>query len=471
MNQWKLIWGVALYAGAFLWSGEAILAAGPFTMEAEAAYEKGDFEKCIELANQALKATPADHAALYWRASARVELGHAHHDVKMVRDGIEDARDSLQQLGKMEPNYYLPYLYGMTTLSQLEHRPEHALTSIKIADSLVSRDTIPAEPKANIYYQRGMANNTLDKPGDAAKDFQLAIQLFPQHLGARVALAESYIQARAPEKALAAFAEAIQAFPKNPLVYNNRGLFLQQQGKAKEAVADFTKAIEIDPTFALAYTNRGFTELNRGKPAVAEGDFNSSLKIDPNVPLVYSLRGTSRLSQGNAEGALQDYLTVVKLDPQNVVANADVGFAKLFSKDYAGAQQAFEQALAAEPNLRYLTPWRIWSAALQGNKELAAKAAAESAKKPPLTRDWVDAMLLFLADQETDKQLLFAAKADDQNLQNAQLCEAHYFIAEKKAQAGDQAGAGENYRAALKTNAVNLSAYRGAQFALGQFPK
>lgn len=471
MNRMMLICSMVLCAGALDWHGQAVLAAEPTTTDAEAAYLKGDFEKCIELTNQALQSNATDHLALYLRASARVELGQMQRDVKTVRAGIEDARDSLQQIGKVEPNYYLPYLYGMTTLAQLENRPDHAATSVKIADSLVGREGIPAEPKSNIYYQRGVANTVLQKPDEAAKDFLAAIQLNPQHLGARVSLAESYIQAKTPNKALAAFADAVQAFPKNPLVYNNRGLFLQSQGKPKEALADFTQAIEIDPAFVMAYTNRGFTLLNSGKPAAAETDFNAALKLDPNSPLVYSLRGTCRLSVGNTEAALQDYLTVLKLDPQNVVANADVGFARLFAKDFAGAQQSFEQAMSADPNLRYLSPWLFWTATLQGKMDVAVKLSTESAAKPATMRDWADHMILFLAGQETDKQLLLAAKANDPNLQNAQMCEAYYFLAEKKSQAGDQNGAAENYRLALQTKAVNLSAYRGAQFALQQFPK
>lgn len=438
--------------------------------EAETAYQQGDFAKCIDLTTKALETNPMDHVSLYLRASARVELGQVQRDVKQVRAGIEDARESLKAIGKLEANYYLPYLYGMTTLAQLENRPEHAATAVQIADTLVSKASIPADQKANIYYQRAVANIVRRKPDDAVKDYQAAIQLHPQHLGARVGLAESFVLSNQPEKALAAFTEAVATFPANPLVYNNRGMFQQQRGKTKEAYADFTKAVELDPTFTVALTNRGFTALNSGQPAAAEADFNAALKLDPNQPLPYSLRGTSRLAQGKTEPALQDYLTVVKLDPQNPTAKADVGFAKLFAKDYAGARDAFDQALQAEANLRYLTPWKLWSAVLAGQADAAANAG-DSAAKPADKRDWVDHLVLFLAGQETDQQLLSAAKTKDVQLQNAQTCEAYFFIAERMAATGDPNAAAAIYRKALQTKAINLSAYRGAQFALQQFPK
>jgi Tfp pilus assembly protein PilF len=438
--------------------------------DAEAAYQKGDFAKCIELTSDVLKGNPADHLALYLRASARVELGQVQRDAATVRAGIEDARESLRAIGKLEANYYLPYLYGMTTLAQLENRPEHAETAIQIADSLVSKTTIPAEQKANIYYQRAVANVVRQKPEEAAKDYQSAIQLYPQHLGARVGLAESFVLSNQPEKALVAFSEAVQTFPNNPLVYNNRGMFLQQRGRTKEAYADFTKAIELDPNFAVAYTNRGFTSLNSGQPSAAEADFNAALKIDPDHPLPHSLRGTSRLAQGKVEAALEDYLTAAKLDPNNAMAKADIGFARLFARDAAGAYQAFDEAIQADANLRYLSPWRLWTGVLAGQADAAA-GGRDAASKPADKRDWVDHLTLFLAGQETDQQLLAAAKTKDANLQNAQMCEAYYFMAEKKARSGDKNAADALYRQALSTKAINLSAYRGAQFALGQFLK
>jgi len=465
-----LVWTPAfIFAQAETPPSPSAAPADPIKTAAEQAYQEGDFAKCIELTTQAITKDNNDHLAYYLRASSRVELGQVQRDVKQVRSGIEDARESLRAIGKLEPNYYLPYLYGMTTLAQLENRPEHAKTAVDIADTLVKKN-IPAEQKANIYYQRAVANLVRRQPQDAVKDYQAAIEAFPTHLGARIGLAESYVQANQPEKALEAYSAAVQAFPDNPLVYNNRGMFLQQRGQTKNAYADFTKAIELDPKFAVAITNRGFTSMNSGQHAAAEADFTAAMTIDADQPLPYSLRGTSRLAQGKIELALQDYLTVQKLDPQNPTTNADIGFAKLFAKDYAGAQTSFDTAMTADPNLRYLAPWRLWSGLLAGKTDAAAQVR-ESAAKPAEKRDWVDHLALYLTGEETEQQLLAAAKTKDANLQNAQQCEAYFFIAERKAKTSDGNGAAVAYKAALQTKAINLSAYRGAQFALQQFAK
>lgn len=467
-----VIVALLLFAGP-LWAQNDPPKPQPPKSEAEEAYSQGDFEKCIEIANRSLAANPNDHVAYYWRASAKVELGQVQRDKKLVREGIEDARASLKALGngKLEPKYYLPYLYGMTSLAQIENRPEHADTAVGIADQLVKKESIPAEQKANIYYQRAVANNIRRKPDDAVKDYQAAINLFPAHFGARVGLAESYAQANQPEKALEAFNRAVQTFPDNALVYNNRGMFLQHRGKSKEAIADFTKAIELDPKFLIAVTNRGFAKLSSGQLTAAETDFSTAIDLDPEVPLPYSLRGTCRLSQGNIEAALQDYLMVQKLDPQNPTTHADIGFAKLFAKDYAGANAEFTAAVEADAKLgALLDPWRLWSGVLAGKSDATGIADA-SAAKPADERQWADHLLLFLTGALTEQQLLAAAKSEQPQLQTAQQCEAYYFIAEKKAKSGNPSAAEASYRQALNTKATHLSAYRGAQFALQQFPK
>ena len=94
--------------------------------EAEVAYQQADFAKCKELTSKVLAQNPKDHAAMYLRASSRVELGVIKRDVSELREGIQDARESLKVGGSTEVNYYLPYLFGMVSLANMEDKKEHA---------------------------------------------------------------------------------------------------------------------------------------------------------------------------------------------------------------------------------------------------------------------------------------------------------------------------------------------------------
>lgn len=442
--------------------------------EAQAAYDHGDFGTARELTTKVITQNPKDHAALYLRASAAVELGVVEGNIKDIRSGIEDARESLKIGGGSEINYYLPYLFGMISLARMEDKKEHANVALDVSKTVLGRSNLTPEQRANILYQRASAHMYLKDLKSAIEDYQTAIKAFPGHIGSYMGLAECYKIANQPDKVLATYTAAVEALPNSQLVYNNRGLFLQQQGKNQEAIADFNKAIELDKNFPTAYANRGYSSQGLGNLQSAEADFTQAVTLDPKNPLFHSLRGTCRLSQGNAAGAIEDYSEAIRLLPQNPVAHADLGFAKFFSKDYPGASAAFDQAVQLEPNMmRYLNPWRIWSLVLSGKPDAVATIATASSSKPEKERDWIDEQVLFLNGKDvSEKDLVdFVTKATNPDLKNKQLCEAYYFIAERRLQADDKTNANLFYQQVLQTKETQLSAYRGAQYALQSFPK
>ena len=442
--------------------------------DAEAAYQQGDFAKCKELTTKVLALNPKDHAAMYLRASSRVELGVFKRDIGELREGIQDARESLKIGGSSVVNYYLPYLYGMIALANMEGKKEHAIVAVDVATkNVLNRANLKPDEQANVLYQRAAAYIHLKDLNAAIEDYQAAIKSDPAHLGAHVGLAETFNVSGQPDKALAAFTAAIETFPNNHLVYNNRGLCYQQQGKPQEAINDFNKALEIDKNFAVAYTNRGYTYQGVGNLKDAEQDFTKAISIEPNNPLFTSLRGTCRLSQGNTSGAIEDYMQAIRLTPQNPVAYADLGFAKFFSKDYPGAGEAFSQAMQIDANAtRYLNPWLLWSLVLSGKPDAVTDIAEASAAKPENERDWIDALVLFLGGKLSEQQLdNFVTATADPKMKNAQRCEAYFFIAERRYAANDKTNATAFYKQVLQTKAAQLSAVRGAQYALQSFGK
>ena len=143
-------------------------------------------------------------------------------------------------------------------------------------------------------------------------------------------------------------------------------------------------------------------------------------------------------------------------------------------KDYAGASAEFEIASQMDPiAMRFLSPWRVWSQVLAGGRLKLRLPVALSANRPEKERDWVDEQVLFLNGKDVSERDLvdFVSKVDNPKLKKGQLCEAYFFIAERRAQASDKANANAFYREVLSTKATQLSAYRGAQYALQSFGK
>ena len=148
--------------------------------EARTAYEQGDFATAKDLTSRILAQNPKDHAAMYLRASSRVELGVVKRDLKEIRDGIEDSRESLKIAGA--PNHeidYLPYLYGMISLANIEDKKEHANVALEVAKTVLARTNLTPEQRANVLYQRASAFLYLKDLNSAIEDYQAAIKSFP----------------------------------------------------------------------------------------------------------------------------------------------------------------------------------------------------------------------------------------------------------------------------------------------------
>ncbi len=436
--------------------------------EAEQAYQKGDYAEAIELTSGVLQQNSSDHVAYYLRGSARVDLGKSRGDVRLIRSGITDAREAIRFARTPNFNYYLPYLYGMTSLAAIEKRDAHAEVAIKVAGQLIAQPKLKPDARANMYYQRALAQVHLKRFDAAVNDFSQAIVNEKLHFGAYVGLADAYAAAGNKTKALESYAAAINAFPSSPLVYNNRGNYFQQHGQSQEAIVDFTRAVELDPKFVVGYTNRGYALMEMGDLDVAENDFTESLKIDANQPMVLGLRATAKLLQGKTRPAIDDYSAAIQLNNRDASAHANLGFAQFFAKDYANALSSFNKAVSLDSQMRYLDPWRACSMQRLGQAAQAKTKFAASLNKQPQQRDWVDHLLIYVVGGSSEQQLMQLVSKDD-NFKNAQICESHFFIGQHKAQAGDAEGAAEHFRQALATKVKHLSAYRGARYELKQF--
>ncbi|HXY34399.1 MAG TPA: tetratricopeptide repeat protein [Planctomycetaceae bacterium] len=434
--------------------------------EAQSAYQAGDFPKTIELMDAVLRENPRDSVAYYLRGSARVDLGARSFDSKLVRDGVADAREAIRFDTQQTSLYYLPYLFGMKSLASLENRKEHAQTAVDQATLVLGRPNLKEDERANLLYQRAQAQAWLGKNDDAINDLQEALRLAPSHFGARATLADVYVKAGKSAEALAAFNKLVELFPENPLSMNNRGMYLQSQGKFDDAIVDFTRAVERDPNYFVAYANRGFTLLQMENPTAAEADFTQSLKVNPQQPFVYNLRAQAKIARGDVAGAVKDQQTAVELSPKDPVALGDLGFVNFFADDYSAAVAAFDAALAIDPEFKHLNPWKIVCLQRLGKSNGLKDRFKESLSKDIKQRTWVDHLIAYLLDAESDGQLLSDAQNAKDPLKAEQTCEACYFSGLTRAAGGKMTEAADMFQRALATKSRQLSAYRGAQLAL-----
>ncbi len=438
----------------------------PLHEAANQAYQERDFPKAIQACEQVLAKDPNDHIGLYLRGSSRVELGIMSGNVELVRQGIADAREAIRHEGKGKAEYYLPYIFGMSHLSMMEGKPVHAQTAKTVADSVLEREDLDAEQRANMFYQRAQANLQLKDFPAVQNDIIETLKLDPKHLAAYMLAADVAARTKTPEEAIAAYSKVVEVFPDNPVTYNNRGMFLQSKGRAHEALADFNKAIQIDSKFIPAYVNRGFAYMEAGDLTSADTALSQALAVDPQQFGAMNLRATVRLNAGRLQEAISDYRTVAQNASRNPMAHADLGFALFFAQDFAGALGSFNTALKIDNRMRFLLPWKL--CAELRLQQVDNTSYQESTAKPEANQDWIDKLVLFQLGKLDAASMLQSVSSKDEGARNAQLCEGYYFIGMELQRRGRAADAQAYFKQATVNKLPKLSAYRGAMIATNQ---
>ena len=450
--------------------------------KADAAYQQAEYPQVVELATWLIETYPNDnvHVAYHLRGSAKIEMGRISGSGKQIRDGITDARQAILLAGNEYPWVHIPYLYGLTSLAEIERRREHADLAIKIASPVLQLPESKghtADDRANIYYQRGLAYAARGDFKLAASDHAEAIRLSPQHLGVHIKRAETLASLGQAKETLAAYDQAVARFPNVLVVLNDRGKLKRSNGDLDGAVADFTRCLALDPKSGVGFVNRGLCLVEQNSQQAAEGDFSEALKLklDPGTNvLAFRLRSASRLIQGHAAQGLRDLNAAIKINPRDAMLFEERGFAYVFQKDYPAATADFSKALQLNPQLAHVLPWQ-WLAMSRSGMASQARALLESAvaaKTPPvaLPAGWTARLCAFLLDQANEPELFEAASSGTNTREKSrQGCEARYFAGQKQLLRDDASKAAELFREAVAAKEYSLSAYRGACFELGEF--
>jgi tetratricopeptide (TPR) repeat protein len=83
------------------------------------------------------------------------------------------------------------------------------------------------------------------------------------------------------DEVIAACSRRLTLYPRDAVVYSNRGSAYTVKGDYDRAIADLDQAIRLDPKLARPYNNRGEAYEARNDPDHAIADFDQALKLNP----------------------------------------------------------------------------------------------------------------------------------------------------------------------------------------------
>jgi len=193
---------------------------------------------------------------------------------------LEEARDKLREVIKLDPKFTLGYLALGVTLRRLGDACSKGLA---------------IDPQdAELYLRRGIAWFHLGLYGIALEDFEDAAGI-------------AYDDPR-------------------PELW--RGLTLVELGRPLEAINAYASSIRRDRGYMLAYLNRGLAYLRTDEPRKAEYDFNQAIRHDPDDVRAWFNRGVAQAQQGKYADAINSYAEALKRDPKHEPSRRNIEVAR-----------------------------------------------------------------------------------------------------------------------------------------------
>ncbi len=107
----------------------------------------------------------------------------------------------------------------------------------------------------------------------------------PKNLQAWIELGNDYFDTQQRQKAIDAYARALELDPKNPNVLTDQGVMYREIGAYDKAIANFQKANGIDPSHMQSLFNLGVVyAYDLKQPAKAIEAWNRIIALNPNSP-------------------------------------------------------------------------------------------------------------------------------------------------------------------------------------------
>lgn len=245
-------------------------------------------------------------------------------------------------------------------------------------------------------------------------------------------------------------------------VYQLRGAAYKSTHNYSRAIQDLNEAIRLDPRFGRAYYFLGVTYHEMGQDERAIQDYNKAVALEPNeaVPLIG--RGNSYLDMGEVDRAFRDFDDAIHLKPGYVKFRGNAYF--LLGR-FGEAAQDYRRSLEQNPSSTFIPLWLYIAEVRSG--QAGTDSLARNAANLDMS-EWPAPVVSMFLEETSPEQVLGAARDSDRWKQQAQRCEAYFFIGQWHLMRGDATRAGQFFQEAVATEAINQLAYDFAKAELGR---
>lgn len=153
------------------------------------------------------------------------------------------------------------------------------------------------------------------------------------------------------DRALLYFDSALYLRPQEPGYYINRGLLHQAQSNFSLAEKDYLKALDLYPGHALAEYNLAVLMQSKGEEAGASDYFTRAIQDNPNSPYPYRQRAYRSIQQRHFTAALKDLDHALSLDDSDAETWLNHGLSLSKLKRWKEAIRSYTRAIELKPDL------------------------------------------------------------------------------------------------------------------------
>ncbi len=265
-----------------------------------------------------------------------------------------------------------------------------------------------AATKARRCNEAGLGHRRRGDLDRAIESFEEALRWNPRSIPARLNLADTYLQKRNHDGAIA---HARRVLDENPRASDEHrsaahgilGAALASKQEREAALANLSRAIELDPRNAAAYYGRARVHAETEQSDKALADLEVYLQLKPHSREALRWRGMIHQFRGDYERALADANELLRLGPQDALAYHRRAMAYLGQGNFEEARRDIEEAVRLEPQNR---PARLTRARLAQKQERYPEALADyeaAAAGSPRTATFLNSLAWFLATCADEK--------------------------------------------------------------------
>jgi tetratricopeptide (TPR) repeat protein len=223
------------------------------------------------------------------------------------------------------------------------------------------------QPSFDLIYARAIALELIGRNDEAIAGYTAALKLKPDHVNARLRLAERQLDGNFISNAAREFRGVLDRDSSNPRAHYGLGRCYQAEKQFDRANGEFDRALASYPAYGAAHYALGQFFQRRGEGLLAQQHLDKhrefalvapaivdeiDLKIQSyNAGAIALIRKSAEMAQvGNITRAIELLQEAVKLEPSQVQAHVNLLILLAKERRYFDAEQHFRRAVQLAPN-------------------------------------------------------------------------------------------------------------------------